>query len=46
MLQRIQPIAICDKFISFLPIQLKTERLRESAGIAFYLFVYFSKLTE
>ena len=39
MFQGLKPIAICDKFISFLLIQLKAESFRKSTGITFDLLI-------
>ena len=39
MLQCLKPIAICDKFISLLLIQLKAEGFRKSTGITFDLLI-------
>ena len=39
MLQGLKPIAICDKFISLLLIQLKAESFWESTGITLDLLI-------
>jgi hypothetical protein len=39
MFQGLKPIAICDKFISLLLIQLKAEGFRKSTGITFDLLI-------
>gem|GEM_PF-5326386 len=39
MFQCFKPIAICDKFICLLLIQLKAKSFRESAGISFDLLI-------